>query len=78
MAARLTASSHRRSPCSDEGVPLPDEAAVRVLRPDFEAIAALTLREEAREAIVTAAARPGRADALTGSAVPVLEARLRV
>ncbi|MET9694543.1 PhzF family phenazine biosynthesis protein [Streptomyces sp. NPDC006514] len=35
---------------------LPDEAAVRALRPDLAAIAALSLREEARGVIVTAAA----------------------
>ncbi|GAA2650265.1 MULTISPECIES: PhzF family phenazine biosynthesis protein [Streptomyces] len=35
---------------------LPDEAAVRALRPDLEAIAALSLREGVRGVIVTAAA----------------------
>ncbi|MFJ6482425.1 MULTISPECIES: PhzF family phenazine biosynthesis protein [unclassified Streptomyces] len=35
---------------------LPDEAAVRALRPDLAAIAALSLREESRGVIVTAAA----------------------
>ncbi|MFD3466141.1 PhzF family phenazine biosynthesis protein [Streptomyces sp. NPDC058682] len=35
---------------------LPDETAVRALRPDLAAIAALSLREEARGVIVTAAA----------------------
>ncbi|MFD7787384.1 PhzF family phenazine biosynthesis protein [Streptomyces nojiriensis] len=37
---------------------LPDENAVRALRPDLAAIAALSLREEARGVIVTAAADP--------------------
>ncbi|MFJ6054169.1 PhzF family phenazine biosynthesis protein [Streptomyces sp. NPDC092307] len=38
---------------------LPDEAAVRALRPDLTAIAALSLREELRGVIVTAAAAAG-------------------
>ncbi|WP_030770967.1 MULTISPECIES: PhzF family phenazine biosynthesis protein [unclassified Streptomyces] len=38
---------------------LPDEAAVRALRPDLTAIAALSLREDLRGVIVTAAAAAG-------------------
>ncbi|MFG2975584.1 PhzF family phenazine biosynthesis protein [Streptomyces sp. NPDC048331] len=38
---------------------LPDEATVRALRPDLTAVAALSLREEARGVIVTAAAADG-------------------
>ncbi|MFD3807888.1 PhzF family phenazine biosynthesis protein [Streptomyces sp. NPDC058611] len=42
---------------------LPDEAAVRAVRPDLGAIAALTRREELRGVIVTAAAAPAQAPA---------------